>query len=324
MGKSWLVNKMAEIAENHPKLKCGWVRYEVTPIDSVDSTMALMMDNSFEAAQVTEGSFNGTTRRLEQWKSLLNVINIGDLVMSLKRDPAKNTREQFLERLELISKRMPDNGRAIFFIDPEKYMQEKSDQSWAIVVKELSEKIKFIFAQRPEDVLVESETFGALENVSCIPEERLDILDEESVDELLNQRVAELKYSVAEVREVLSKYKGHPYSLQGSLDLLKAGTKLEELPEDPTGIAAAQWKELSKRGKEAIRLFKAYSILEVGVPNEVVEAVSKLDADAIQSLLADNYLGGMLREEGEGTRIYHAILARRRSTVRRRLSCIKE
>ena len=309
MGKTWLVNKMAEIAENHPKLKCGWVRYEVTPTDSVDSMMALMMDNAFEAAQVTEGSFNGTTRRLEQWKSLLNVINIGDLVMSLKRDMAKNTRDQYLERLKLISKRMPKNGRAIFVIDPEKYMQEKSDQSWAIVVKELPEKIKFIFAQRPEDVLVESETFGALDNVPRIPEERLDILDEESVDELINQRVAGLKYSVTEVREVLSRYEGHPYALQGSLDLLKAGTKLEELPGDPTGIAAAQWKELSKRGKEAIRLFKAYAILEVGVPNEVVESVSELDTDTTQSLLVDNYIEGLLREEGEGKRIYHAILA---------------
>ena len=37
MGKTWLVNKMAEIAESHPELKCGWVRYEVTPTDSGSS-----------------------------------------------------------------------------------------------------------------------------------------------------------------------------------------------------------------------------------------------------------------------------------------------
>jgi len=308
MGKTWLVNKMAEIAENHPDLKCGWVRYEVTPTDSVDSTMALMMDNAFDAAQVTEGSFNGTTRRLEQWKSLLNVINIGDLVMSLKRDPAKNTRDQFLERLRLTSKRMPKNGRAIFVIDPEKYMQRNSDQAWAVVVKELPEKIKFVFANRPEDVLVESETFGALNNVSSIPEKRLDILDEEAVDELINKRVAKLKYTVTDVRKVLKNYEGHPYALQGSLDLLKSGTKLEELPRDPTGIAAAQWKELSKRGKKAIRLLKSFSILEVGVPNEVFESVSELDTDTLQSVLADNYVAGLLRDEGEGKRIYHAIL----------------
>ena len=45
MGKTWLVNKMAEIAENHPELKCGWVRYEVTKEDSVDSRLAIMIDD---------------------------------------------------------------------------------------------------------------------------------------------------------------------------------------------------------------------------------------------------------------------------------------
>jgi tetratricopeptide (TPR) repeat protein/energy-coupling factor transporter ATP-binding protein EcfA2 len=309
MGKSWLADKMAELAENHPNLKCGCVRYEVTPTDSVDSIMALMMDNAFEAAHVTEGSFDSTPWRLQQWKALLNVIKIGDLTMSLRREPTKNTREQFLERLQLISKRMTENGRAIFIIDPEKYMQKDSDQSWTIVVKELPDKIKLIFAQRTEDVLVESGTFSALDNVSRIPEKRLGVLEEQAVDELLNQRVTDMDYKVSEVRNTLSKYQGHPYALQGALDLLKTDTKLEEIPQDPTGIAFAQWKELCKRGKNAIRLFKAYAILEVGVPDEIVIAVSKLDTDTLQSVLADTFLGGLLREEGYGKRIYHVILS---------------
>ena len=177
MGKTYLVNKMARIGEAHPELACGWVRYEVTQTDGVDTTMALMMDNAFEAAQVTEGSFDGTQRRLEQWRSLLNVLKIGDLVLSLVRDPQGNTRDQFMKRLKLISEKMPENGRAIFIIDPEKYMQQESDQSWAIVVKDLPEKIKFVFAQRPEDIPVKSETFGGLDNVVHIPEKRLDALD---------------------------------------------------------------------------------------------------------------------------------------------------
>ncbi|HCO94926.1 MAG TPA: hypothetical protein DIU00_13405 [Phycisphaerales bacterium] len=309
MGKTWLINKMAELAENHPNFKCGCVRYEVTPTDSVDSTMALMMDNAFEAAQIEDGSFSGTARRLEQWRSILNVINLGDLAMSLRRDPAKNTRDQFLERLRFISKQMPENGRAIFIIDPEKYMQKDSDQSWAIVVNGLPDKIKLVFAQRTEDMLVESATFATLDNISRIPEKRLDVLEEQAVDVLLNQRVTDMDYTVTEVRKILSKYNGHPYALQGALDLLKAGTKLEELPQDPTGIAAAQWKKLCKKGRDAIRLFKAYAILEVGVPGEVVTAVSELDTDTLQSVLADNFLSGLLREEGYGKRIYHAILA---------------
>lgn len=311
MGKTWLTHKMAEVAENHPDLKCGWVRYEVTPTDSVDSTMALMMDNAFEAAQVTEGSFDGTPRGIQQWKALLNVIKIGDLVMSLRRDPQRNTREQFLKRLELVSERMPEDGRAIFIIDPEKYMQEKSDQSWAIVVKNLQEKIKFVFAQRPGDVLVDSETFGALTNVVSIPEKRLGVLEEGAVDELLTLRGKGLKCTVTDVRKVLSRYEGHPYALGAALDLIEGGIELEELPEkpEPTRFAEMQWKEVSNRSEDAIRLFKGYAILEVGVPDDVVEAVSEIDSDKRQHLLADKYLRGLFRKEGEGQRIYHAILA---------------
>jgi len=177
------------------------------------------------------------------------------------------------------------------------------------VVKGLPDKIKLVFVQRTEDVLVESTTFASLNNISRIPEDRLDVLEEQAVDGLLGKRVTEMDYTVTEVRKILSKYKGHPYALQGALDLLKAGTKLEELPNDPTGIASAQWKELCKRGKNAIRLFKAYVILEVGIPDEVVTAVSELGTNILQSVLADNFLGGLLREEGYGKRIYHAILA---------------
>ena len=309
MGKTWLINKIAEIAKNHPSLKCVCVRYEVTPTDGVDSILELMMDHVFDAAQVTEKSFDGTSRRLEQWRAFLNVIKVGDLLKSLHRDVKRNTRDQFSELLDLVSGRMKENQRAIFIIDPEKYMQKDSDQSWAIVIKGLPEKIMLIFAQRTEDVLVESSTFASLDNISHIPEKRLDVLEEQAVDELLNQRVTDMDYSVTEVRRILCKYKGHPYALQGALDLLKAGTKLEELPKDPTGIASAQWKELCKRGKDVIRLFKAYAILEVGIPDEVAEVVSKLDADTRQGLLADSFLCGLLREEGYGKRIYHAILA---------------
>lgn len=310
MGKTWLINKMVEVARNHPELKCGCVRYEVTPTDNVDSTMALMMDNAFEAAQAEEGSFDGTQRRLEQWRSLLNVINIGDLVMSLRRDPQRDTREQFLDRLELISERMPNNGRAIFIIDPEKYMQENSDQAWSIVVKQLPEKVKFVFAQRPGDVLVNSEIFGALDNVQLIPGKCLDVLDEKAVDELLDLRAGETDHIVTEVREVLIRYEGHPYALGAALDLIKAGTSLKELPKrpEPTRFAEVQWEKVCNTGDDAIQLFEAYAILEVGVPDEVVEAVSRMDATTRKRLQNHSYLRGLLRGEDYVRRIYHAIL----------------
>jgi len=310
MGKTCLLNKMAEITIHQPSLKCGYIRYEVTPTDAVESIMTLMMDNAFEAAKVKEKSLDGTDRRLEQWRSFLNVFNIGDLVMSLRRDPARNTREQFLERLDLISKRLPNNGRAIFIIDPEKYMQKESDQAWAIVTKNLPDKIKLIFAQRPEDELVRSETFGSLKNVVHIPEKDLDVLSSKDVDDLVMAYSTELSCSIGDLKKVLMQYKGHPYAVGAAIGLVKEGVGLEDLPKRPEPIkfAEKQWEKICEKA-EAIKLFEAYAILEVGVPDDVVAFVSSQKSTTRKHLQNDRYLGGLLRVEGYGKRIYHAILA---------------
>ena len=47
MGKTMLFNRMAESAIARPDLICGWLRYEVTPTDSVNETLALMLDHAF-------------------------------------------------------------------------------------------------------------------------------------------------------------------------------------------------------------------------------------------------------------------------------------
>jgi len=312
MGKTLLVNKMAELAENHPKLKCGWVRYEVTPTDSVDSTMALMMDNAFDAAQVTERSFNGTERRLEQWRSLLNVINIGDLVMSLQRDPAKNTRDQFLERLRLVSGRMPENGRAIFIIDPEKYMQKESDYAWGLVISRLPAKVKFLFPQRLEDVLVCGEGLARCDNIVRIPEGELERFDEATIEELVTIQSEQTPELQEELRSGAKRSDKSPYAVTGTMELITdAGMKAEDLAQylSQEEVAQAQWRGICSKGEDAKKLFEAYAILEVGVPGGVVGVVSGLSATTRKRLERDSYLQGLLREEGEGKRIYHAILA---------------
>jgi tetratricopeptide (TPR) repeat protein/energy-coupling factor transporter ATP-binding protein EcfA2 len=315
MGKTALLDKMAECALNHPSLKCGSVRYEVTPTESPESVMALMIDNIYEAAAKKEGSFAKTDRNWQQWKVLLNAFKhfglaLGDLVENFKRDPAKHTREQFLEKMCYISGRMPENGRAVFVIDPEKYMSADSDQSWAIVVRDLPEKIKFVFAQRPEDVLVGSETFNACSNVFRIPEESLVELDKKSVEEFIEARIGDTPYPCDELLTAVGRYNGHPYAIAAAFDMLRDGMVLDDLPHDPEDIAKKQWEHFKKEYEaDAIRLFKAYAILEVGVPRSVVQAVSELNPDTIDALQAKPYLKGLLREEGEGRRIYHALLS---------------
>ncbi len=108
----------------------------------------------------------------------------------------------------------------------------------------------------------------------------------------------------------MGRYEGYPYALGAALDLVADGTGLEELPErpEPTEFAAVQFKKIGQKGGDAVRLFEAYAVLEVGVPDEVVEVVSGVDSALRKALMADGFVRGLLREEGEGKRIYHAIL----------------
>ncbi len=313
MGKTMLVNRMAESATNHPELKCGFVRYEVTPTDSPATTMALMIDDAFEAADVVERSMEKTERRRKQWFALIKLLpKGGELVQSLRRDSQRNTRDQFVERLRLISEGLPDNGRAVFVIDSDKYMAPGSQDDWRLVVRELPDKVKFVFAQRPEDALISSPDFMALPNVQRIPDERLAVLSDQEVEDLVTARSVDIKVPERDLREAVRRYQNHPYALSAALDLIAEGFAPEDLPPDPTPerFTETQWDRVCGRhGVDAIRLFEAYAVLEVPVPDEVVEPVSGLRPAARKALLANPYLAGLLRTEQHSRRIYHRLLA---------------
>ncbi len=319
MGKTMLVNRMADRAGNHPDLRCGFVRYEVTPSDSPATTMALMIDHAFEAAKVGKPFVSGTD---EQWRGLFKAFKavpvlggaaeaVGDLALSLMRDPAKDTRTQFMDRLRFISGKMADNGRAIFIVDPEKYMQENSQDDWRLVVRDLPDKIMFLFAQRPEDVLIASRDFMAMDNVLRIPGNGLDVLDEHNIDELVDTRKTELPISTIEARKGVARYEGHPYAVSAALDLIGDGRAIEHLPADPTKeeIARTQWDQVCDKHDKAVDLLEAYALLEVAVPDEVAQPVSGGPSSVRRTLLSNPYLSGLLRDEPDGTRIYHSLLA---------------
>src|SRR4030042_4301952 len=181
---------------------------------------------------------------------------------------------------------MPENGRALFLIDPEKCMPAESDQAWAVVARGLPDRIKLVFAQRPDDVLARSHMFRGCENVVSFSESALGCFDETTVDELLDLRSSEWQEPIGRVREDVLRYKGHPYSTVAALDLVADGIPTADLPADPSGIAAAQWKRVAEHSPEAIRMIEAYAVLEVPVPADVVSPVDKPERPRRGHLLA--------------------------------------
>jgi len=315
MGKTWLLGEFEKIVGQ--RKRCEVVRYELTDNDSVNAVMERMMDDAFRAGEVVEGSFDSTTRRRKQWFALLETMvprgeKIAKLIQSLRRESKRPTREEFLERLRLISGKMKDDGRAVFIIDPLEYLNKGCAGDWAIVIRDLPEKVKFVFAQREDDVLAGYRKFVGLKNVIPIPRKKLGALNEQAVDKLIKLRADETEYTEEELKEGLEQYKGHPYAVQGAVDLLQTGTKLEELPDDPTeaGVVEEQWEKVCGYGDEAIRMFKSYAILEEAVGDDIVEKVAEVETNARLNLLAKNvFLRRLLHEEGESKRIYHLLLA---------------
>lgn len=318
MGKTWLVNRLASIAEAHAELTCRTTRFEVTPDDPVTSTLELILAHAKDAAESAAGLFEVTDRGRKKLKAIVELLPKGDklaeLIGVLGSEAKGHLRNKFLDVLGALSKRMPANARAIFVIDPEKLMHPASADSWRIIVKGLPEKVLFMFAQRPQDALVSDSGFLALPNVHRVPgaADGLYTLDEQSVDEMVEFAAPQLGAPIDQVRKAVGRYNGHPYAVGAALGLITDGRPLDELPVDPTGehIGATQWDQVcTKHGEDAMKVFEAMAVLQEPAPLETVDVVAAVERVRRTQLLADRFLKSLVREESDGWRIYHVILA---------------
>lgn len=322
MGKTWLIDECAKRAEQ--KHKWWSIRYDITPSDDVNRVMIDIMNDAADAIDSLRNKARKLISKNKQKLAALfgasglipvvgpSVKALGDLIISLsERAKTGNVRAQFLEVLTTLSENLAKNKRVIFIIDPEKMMPDKSADAWRIIVRDLPERIKFVFAQRPEDELAKSRSFRALDKVIRIPGTRLGALKQTEVEQLVGLRAKHIGKSERALRKCVARYRRHPYAVQAALDIVKRTRSLDDLPQDPTpdAIAKSQWDQVCEIGNDAVRLFEAYAILEVAVPDDVVQAVSRLSATRRSSMQRRTYPRALLREQAYGRRIYHAILA---------------
>ncbi len=312
MGKTTLANELVFRAEAHFN-QCFCLRYSIIQQDTADAIMERMLEEAFAGAEV-EGSFSTSPKRQSQWAALLKVLPKGKeilgLFQALKQQPGRPVRERLLAALQQVSAKLKANQRLLFVIDPDEYMQPGSAGAWAALVHDLPERILLIFPQRPGDELAQHGKFMKLENVVRLPADELEHLEAGAV-EVLVDRTEGLPFAREETLAAVGRYKGHPYAVAAALDLLvKKQSTPADLPSDPAGVAAEQWKRVCQQQSEGwVRAFKAYTVLEVAVPAEVACAVAEITPEALQLLRADAFVGNLLGVEPSGARIYHSLLS---------------
>ena len=326
MGKSVLLEKLIAVAESHPAVKSTCLYYEITPTDDVDKLMLEIMGDCADAIQTfRSGAKNYVNKNRQKIGALFsaggvipgvggNIKALGDLLLSLAEESKKgNARQQLLYSLNALSESLPGEARIVLFIDPEMLMPNGSADTWRLVMKDLPDKMLFVFAQRQEDALINNSDFCGLDKVVRIPAEELKELNEGEVSKLIDHRRSELPNGMDEggLRKAIERYAGYPFAIQAAIDLVAVGVKPEELPEraEPVEFARMQIETIESKGAKAISLFEGYAVAEVAITDETAAEVAGIDSREMRELLADPFLKGLLRGSDGSRRIYHIILA---------------
>jgi tetratricopeptide (TPR) repeat protein len=327
MGKTWLLDQMIQKAHENKALKCFSVRYAMGPNESPGMILRVILDDMFQAARYEAGALNADGKRFEQWLNIYQELGIfchrteADfrLLEQLRFDSRKNIFDQFSTRLQLLSHLIPNHSRLLLAVDPELDTLAARVELWTQVVKNLPSKIFFLFAQRYKDSLAINEEFRTQKNVYFIPSleqqpQGLGDLQDDETEQLLDAYLPTIKDKTVDrqaIKQRFLQYRNHPYAVHAALNLLllPGFTNPEQLPAEPmpAAVCPLQWKGITEHPlhKDAVQLFKAYAVLEVPALDETACWVADISPQTLETILADPFLGSMIRGESDGRLLYH-------------------
>jgi len=320
MGKSALLKEMVvERAAHDPTVKCRSAWFHVTDGDSPELTMSLIMSDAAAAAEAHAGLLSITDQGRRQLRAIFELLPKGEAITklcdSLKQNSKLHIREQLRSMLCLLSDRLPDDSRAIFVIEPRKYLGKGSGDEWAIVLEDLPDRIKFVIEQRPEDAIATNDSFGAIPNLVRIPQQHLAVWPPKDVEECLASFTPPSGIRMSDVRTAMNHYDRHPFAIMKALDLIQDGEPLGRLPRhpEPQKFAEHQWDRISEQhGQDAVRLMQAYAVLEVPVPDDLAIESAGIDVASFETLIRRPFISSLMPVQPQSTdrSLYHTVFAR--------------
>ena len=327
MGKTWLLDQMIQKAQENQSLKCLAIRYVMGPGESPGMVLRIILDDMFQAARYEAGALDAEGKRFGQWLHIYRELGILHerteedfrFLEQLRFDGRKNIFDQFTNRLKLLSDLVPEQSRLLLAIDPALDTSAARVELWTQVVKNLPPKVFFLFAQRYKDPLAVNEEFQSQPNVHFIPPlkqspQGLGDLKDDETEQLYDVYLPVFKGKPLDrqaAQERFRQYRNHPYAVHAALNLWLSSsfTSPDQLPAEPmpAAVCPLQWKGITEHPlhETAVRLFKAYAVLEVPTLDEAICWVADIPSEQFETVLADPFLSAMLRSESEGRSLYH-------------------
>ena len=331
MGKTWLLDQMIQQAHENQTIKCFAMRYVMGPGESPGMVLRVILDDMFQAARYEAGTLDSDGKHFGQWLRIYKELGIFhlrtaddfNLLEKLRFDSRKNIFDQFTNRLKLLSDLMPDHYRLLLAIDPDLDTMAARVELWTQVVKNLPPKVICLFAQRYKDSLALNEDFRSQHNVHFIPSleqqpQGLADLQDDETEQLLDDYLPVLKEKAIDrqsMQRLFRQYRNHPYAVHAALNLLYSPgiMSAEQLPKEPMPevVCPLQWQGITEHPmhEDAVRLFKTYAVLEIPALDETACWVADISSEQFSEIIADPFLGSMIRSESDGRLVYHHYLS---------------
>ena len=301
VGKSALLEELAVRVDGTD----DWVAvpYQLNENDSSESFLPRLMGDLLNVDGVTSGKFLwNAPGQIEKVKGFLSAVaklpslpglgeaeSLSGLIQILLPDDKRPPREKFVIFLRYAASRLKDGQRLVLIFDPDKYLDKSQEPDWSSLARDIPDRVTVLFAQRPDDVLAESEALLTSPKMQRIPEEPLGHLPREKSDELIaagwQQKDGWRKLAAkppADLRQVLwDKYDGWPLPLTMVLDdLPQEPEALEELmaaaqdmPKRLRDLLSLRYGKAAAEGDDAVRLLQGLAVLDRPATAERVAAL---------------------------------------------------
>jgi len=269
--------------------------------------------------------FRGLLKGVGAFPGLGASKSLGELLELLLPQDKRFARDRFLQFLGYASHLLKGHQRLVLMFDPEKYLDKSVEADWGSLARDLPDKVTILFAQRPDDVLAESQTLVVAPKVTRIPEGGVGSLSRSESDRLITRtwetREVWRALSEAPPEDLLTafwQYKGWALPLTIALGQLpQAPAALDELlkaanstPKEITGLLKLLYKAAVEDDGDALKMLRGLAIL--GCPTSCARLAAlypeaNLDETDLLSLSLQADVAKCLRqEEGEQLDLFHA------------------
>jgi len=283
-------------------------KFIVHPDETIEPLLMFWLEDLLSKISL----FKGNEKR---WRGIVKAIpQFGPGLELFFKDTSKPSKQKFLEALCLVSDKLDEDERLVILIDP--WVDLGTHENAEVIehfVSECPPKIKFIVAQRKDDLLATSSKFQRLVRRNKV---ELIKLEQKDVVEVLCDDPRLCKIDEKDRADFSRKTGGWPLALASYARDLESATEdaasvIARMPDDLKTDIVGKYMQLSPDSRKVI---DTLSLLDMAADFSTLAALTEMDKDILSSVVDSTDVGKLIEiiEDNQGAQLFrmrHALYA---------------